>query len=334
VPIIDVHAHVTPERFKEAIRTDGNWYGIGPAAGEIHHGGFAKGLEERFADMDADGVEMQLLSPTIGFYQYGNELDTTRTVARECNDEVAEMVAAHPDRFAGVGTLPMQDVGAAIAELQRIMGEKGLKGAILDDHVLGRTYDEPEFRPFFRAADELGAVLFFHQGGDTCVVHRISRYKLGNAIGNLADRTITFASLVMGGVMDECTNFKPLLGHAGGYTAFGIARMDKTSGALKPNRAEDGEMRPPFGRGDGEYNLQRPPSEYLDRFYYDCCTYDEDALRFLINKVGSDRVMLGTDYPAPMFLEDPVEWINSLDSLSDAEKQQILSGNATAMLGL
>jgi aminocarboxymuconate-semialdehyde decarboxylase len=160
------------------------------------------------------------------------------------------------------------------------------------------------------------------------------RYKLGNAIGNLADRTITFASLVMGGVMDECTNFKPLLGHAGGYTAFGIARMDKTAGALAPDRAEDGEMRPPFGRGEGECNLQRPPSEYLDRFYYDCCTYDEDALRFLINKVGSDRVMLGTDYPAPMYLDDPVNWINGLDSLTDAEKQQILSGNASALLGL
>ena len=334
MPINDVHAHVTPERFKQAIAKDGNWYGIGAAAGEIHHGGFANSLEERFAEMDRDGIEMQMLSPTIGFYQYGNELDTTKTVARECNDEVAEMVAAHPDRFSGVGTLPMQDVDSAIAELQRIMGDKGLKGAILDDHVLGRTYDEPEFRPFFQAADELGAVLFFHQGGETCVTYRIKRYKLGNSIGNLADRTITFASLVMGGVMDECTNLKPLLGHAGGYTAFGIARMDKTAGALPPNRAEGGEMRPPFGRGEGEYNLQRPPSEYLNRFYYDCCTYDEEALRFLINRVGIDRVMLGTDYPAPMFLEDPVNWINSLSSLSDSEKQQILSGNAMSMLGL
>ena len=334
MPIIDVHAHVTPERFKQAVAKDGNWYGLEAKVGEIHHGGFANSLEERFAEMDRDGIEMQMLSPTIGFYQYGNDLDTTRTVARECNDEVAEMVAAHPEKFSGVGTLPMQDTDAAVAELQRIMGEKGLKGAILDDHVLGRTYDEPEFRPFFRAADELGAILFFHQGGDTCVVRRISRYKLGNAIGNLADRTITFASLVMGGVMDECTNLKPLLGHAGGYTAFGVPRMDKTAGALHPNRADDGEMRPPFGRVEGEYNLQTPPSAYLDKFYYDCCTYDEDALRFLINKVGIDRVLLGTDYPAPMFLEDPVNWINSLDSLTDSEKQQILSDNATAMLGL
>ena len=334
MPIIDVHAHVTPERFKQAVAKDGHWYGLEAKVGEIHHGGFAKNLDERFAEMDRDGIQMQMLSPTIGFYQYGNNLDTTKTVARECNDEVSEMVAAHPDKFSGVGTLPMQDVDAAIVELQRIMGDKGLKGAILDDHVLGRTYDEPEFRPFFKAADELGAILFFHQGGDTCVIHRMSRYKLGNAIGNLADRTITFASLVMGGVMDECPNFKPLLGHAGGYTAFGVPRMDKTSGALHPNRAENGEMRPPFGRGEGEYNLQTPPSAYLDKFYYDCCTYDEDALRFLINKVGIDRVLLGTDYPAPMFLEDPVKWINSLTSLSDSEKQQILSGNASAMLGL
>src|SRR5688572_11271223 len=175
MPIIDVHAHVTPERFKEAIAKDGNWYGIPAAAGELHHGKFAGSLEDRFADMDADGIEMQLLSPTIGFYQYSNTLDTTKTVARECNDEVAEMVAAHPDKFSGVGTLPMQDIDAAIAELQRIMGDKGLKGAIIDDHVLGKTYDEPEFLRFYEAADELGAILFYHQGGDTCVVHRISR---------------------------------------------------------------------------------------------------------------------------------------------------------------
>jgi aminocarboxymuconate-semialdehyde decarboxylase len=334
VPIIDVHAHVTPERFKEAIRTQGHWYGLPSTAGELELADFAKDLNFRYESMDALGVDMQMLSPTIGFYQYGNDLDTTRTVARECNDEIAEMVAADPDRFCGVGTLPMQDVDAAIAELQRIMGDHGLKGAIIDDHVNGRTYDEPEFRPFFKAAEELGAVLFFHQGGDTCVIHRISRYKLGNAIGNLADRTLTFATLVFSGIMDECPDLKPLLGHGGGYTAFGIARMDKIAGALEPNRDADGTMRPPFGRREGEYDLQRPPSSYLDRFYYDCCTYDERALRYLIDAVGIDRVMLGTDYPAPMFLWDAVNWINSMDSLTAGEKEAILSGNATKLLGL
>jgi aminocarboxymuconate-semialdehyde decarboxylase len=334
MPIIDVHAHVTPERFKEAIRTQGHWYGIPAAAGELHLGGFAKGLSERYAEMDELGVDMQMLSPTIGFYQYGNDLETTTTIARECNDEVAQMVAADPERFCGVGTLPMQDVDAAIAELRRIMGDHGLKGAIIDDHVNGRTYDEPEFRPFFQAAEELGAVLFFHQGGDTCVLHRISRYKLGNAVGNLADRTLTFATLVFGGIMDEHPHLKPLLAHAGGYTAFGIARMDKVAGYLTPDRGADGTLQPPFGRGTGEYDLQRPPSSYLDRFYYDCCTYDERALRYLIDTVGIDRVMLGTDYPAPMFLWDAVNWINGMDSLTGDEKEAILSGNAAKLLGL
>jgi aminocarboxymuconate-semialdehyde decarboxylase len=334
VPIIDVHAHVTPERFKEAVRTQGNWYGLQAAVGELQHGKFASGLSERYADMDALGVDRQMLSPAIGFYQYGNELETTRAVARECNDEVAEMVAADPDRFCGVGTLPMQDLDAAITELQRIMGDHGLKGAIIDDHVNGRTYDEPEFRPFFKAAEELGAVLFFHQGGNTCVIHRISRYKLGNAVGNLADRTLTFATLVFGGIMDECPDLKPLLAHAGGYTAFGIARMDKIAGALDPDRGADGTLQPPFGRGPGEYDLQRPPSSYLDRFYYDCCTYDECALRYLIDTVGADRVMLGTDYPAPMFLWDAVNWINGMESLTADEKEAILSSNATKLLGV
>jgi aminocarboxymuconate-semialdehyde decarboxylase len=334
VPIIDVHAHVTPERFKEAIRTQGHWYGLQSTAGELELGDFAKGLSERYASMEALGVDMQMLSPTIGFYQYGNDLETTRTVARECNDEIAEMVAADPNRFCGVGTLPMQDVDAAIAELQRIMGDHGLKGAIIDDHVNGRTYDEPEFRPFFKAAEELGALLFFHQGGDTCVLHRIGRYKLGNAVGNLADRTLTFATLVFGGVMDEFPDLKLLLAHAGGYTAFGIARMDKIAGALEPNRAADGTMQPPFGRRAGEYDLQQPPSSYLDRFYYDCCTYDERALRYVIDTVGIDRVMLGTDYPAPMFLWDAVNWINGMDSLTADEKEAILSSNATKLLGV
>ena len=334
MPIIDVHAHVTPERFKEAIRTQGHWYGLPAATGEIQHGGFAKGLSDRFVEMDELGVEMQMLSPTIGFYQYDNDLDTTRTVARECNDEVAEMVIAHPDRFCGVGTLPMQDVDAAIAELQRIMGDHGFKGAILDDHVNGQTYDEPQFRRFFAAAEELGAVLFFHQGGSTCVVSRISRYKLGNAVGNLADRTLTFATLVFGGIMDAHPDLKPLLAHAGGYTAFGIARMDKIAGAFEPDLGADGMLQPPFGRGEGEYDLQRPPSSYLDRFYYDCCTYDEHALRYLIDTVGIDRVLLGTDYPAPMFLWEAVDWINDMDSLTADEKTAILSGNATKLLGV
>lgn len=331
MPVIDMHAHLTPERYKEAIRTRGEWYGLDRTSGEIDRGGFNKPLSERLAEMDSLGVDMQLITPTIGFYQYDNELEVTKRIHRECNNEIAETVEQHPTRFLGMATVPMQDTASAIAEMERAMGELGLRGVILNDHVVGRTYDEPDFLPFFAAAEELGAILFFHQGGDTCVTHRIQRYKLPNAVGNLTERALVYATLVFGGVMDRFPNLKPLLAHAGGYTAYGVARMDKVAGALEPGAAE--EMTPPFGANDG-FVQKLPPSRYLDRFYYDCCTYSGPVLRFLIDTVGIDRVVLGTDYPAPMFLTDAVNWVAGLPELSDDEKEAVLSKNSTSLLGL
>lgn len=333
VAAIDMHAHVTPERFKRAIRTEGSWHGLGPAAGELGLGGFDKSLEVRLTEMDSLGVQMQLVAPNVGFYQYTNELEVTNRIARECNDEIAEMVQAHPDRFAGLGTLPMQHVTSAITEMERVIGDLGLEGIMINDHAAGRTYDEPEFLPFFQAAESAGAIVFFHQGGGTCVDHRTKRYKLGNAVGNLTERALVFAALVFGGVMDRCPDLKPLLAHAGGATTFGIARMDKVCGAYDA-RDTSGALVPPFGRGpDDLYALTRPPSDYLTRFWYDCCTYSGPVLRFLIDTVGIDRVVLGTDYPAPMVLDDAVNWVMSLAELTGDEKQAILADNPATLLG-
>ena len=197
--------------------------------------------------------------------------------------------------------------------------------------MLGDTFDDPKFRPFFQAAEDLGAVLFFHQGAGNIIETRTAKYKLTNAIGNLTERTLAYATLVFGGVMDEFPNLRPLLAHAGGYTAFGIPRMDKVAGALEGGYPESG-LTPPFAIDD--ITITKAPSEYLREFYYDCCTYDEMSLRFLIDRVGVDKVVLGTDYPAPMFLPDAVNWINSLESLTENEKDAILVSNATTWLGL
>jgi aminocarboxymuconate-semialdehyde decarboxylase len=331
MPVIDMHAHVTPERFKKAIRERGAWHGLDSRAGELGLGGFDKTLSERLDEMDALGVDVQLVTPNVGFYQYGNDLEVTLLVARECNDEIAEMAEQHPDRFAGLATLPMQDVPSAITEMERAMLTLGLRGVIVSDHVAGKTYDEPEFIPFFQAAEELGAIVFFHQGGDTVVNHRIRRYKLGNAVGNLTERALVYATLVFGGVLDRFPDLKPYLAHGGGYTSFGIARMDKVAGALED--PSSGGFIPPFGAGDG-FSQMLPPSAYLDRFVYDCCTYSGPALRYLIDTVGVDRVVLGSDYPAPMFLNDPVRWVEGLPELSAVEKEAILRDNPTRMLGL
>jgi predicted TIM-barrel fold metal-dependent hydrolase len=119
MPVIDMHAHLSPERYKEAIRAGGEWYGLDAGPGELDSGRFAQSLPERLADMDALGVDMQLITPTIGFYQYDNELEMTKRIQRECNDEIAETVAAHPTRFAGMATVPMQDTKSAVAEMER-----------------------------------------------------------------------------------------------------------------------------------------------------------------------------------------------------------------------
>ena len=326
MPVVDIHNHVTPRRFRDAIEKQGQWHGLGPDVGELHIPRFSISPEDRIEEMDRMGVDVHALTINTGFFKYDLDADVVKVIARECNEELAEMTRAHPDRYTALASVPLQNVPLAIDEMAYAMSELGFKGVTIGDHVDGRMLDEKEFRPFWRSVEELGAVVFFHQCSATVVESRTERYGLPNTIGNLTDRAITFGTLVYGGVMDEFPGLKICLGHAGGYTAFGIARMDKgwRAGAM--------ENMPEFE--DARTHLQRPPSDYLSRFYYDSCTYTEESLRFLIDMVGIDQVVLGTDYPAPMILDDAVNWINSLESLTASEKDAILSANPTRLLGL
>lgn len=315
---IDIHAHVTPPSFLRTLEEGKEWHGIRsyPQGRSVPKTLWTP--EQRLADMDSLGVDVHVLSTNAFFYNYDKDAAVVTAMARECNDEVAQMVKDHPDRFAGLCTLPMQDVKATIAELERGMTQLGLKGAMIDDSVNGRTYDEPEFLPFWRAAEQLGAVIFVHQGAPTVVSYRIGRYHLPNTIGNLAERAITFASLVFGGVMDQCPDLRVCLAHGGGYTCFGIGRMDRGWQV----------------RSEARLHIQQPPSAYLRKFYYDCLTHSEAALRFLIDTVGIDRVVFGTDWPYDMAQDWPVAWVNSLASLTQEEKEAILWKNLEKLLGI
>jgi len=148
-------------------------------------------------------------------------------------------------------------------------------------------------------------------------------------VGNLVERILTFGTLVHGGVMDRFPGLKVCLLHGGGYTAFGIARMDKGWEAASLDY-----MRAYSAGEDARQSITRPPSAYLGRFYYDCATFSEPTLRFLIDTVGIDRVVFGTDYPCPMQIIDPVNWVNGLAGLTAEEKQAILCANPRRMLGL
>jgi aminocarboxymuconate-semialdehyde decarboxylase len=261
---------------------------------------------------------VHVVSPYVGFYNYELPVEAARATAQAINDEIADMARTRPERFAGLGTLPMQDVKASIAELERCMVKLGLKGAEINDHINGRTLEEPEFRPFWKAAEQMGACIFFHQAGETLVAARSKRYHLPNTIGNLADRAVTFATLVFGGVMDAHPDLKIVLGHGGGYTCFGIGRMDHGWQV----------------RSEARVHITQPPSAYLRRFYYDCIVYDEPALRYLIDRVGVDRVVFGTDWPYDMALDWPVSWILGMASLTQEEKEAILWKNLERLLNL
>ena len=316
---IDIHAHISPEGFVQAFQNGGTWHGMeaGSVPNMLYNPRTSWSPQQRIADMNSLGVDVQVLSTNAFFYNYEMDASTVAAMDRECNDYVARLVKDYPDRFAGFANLPMQDVSAAVAELERSMG-MGLKGAMIGDHVNGKTFDDPEFMPLWKSAEASGAVFLIHQGGDTIVSPRSDRYHLPNTIGNLADRAVTFASFVFGGVMDACPDLRVCLCHGGGYTCYGIGRMDRGWQVRQEARA----------------NISQPPSKYLDKFYYDCLTHSEEALRYLIDSVGIERVVFGTDWPFDMATDWPVSWILGLESLTSEEKEAILHGNLERLLGI
>ncbi len=316
---IDIHAHISPEGFIHAFRNGDTWHGLGAdsASNMAYNPRTAWTPEERIADMDSLGVDVQVLSTNASFYNYDMDASVVTAMARECNDYVARLARDWPDRFAGFATLPMQDVSASVAELERSM-RLGLKGAMIGDHVNGKTFDDPSFMPLWKSAEASGALFLIHQGGSTIVSPLNNSYHLPNTIGNLAERTVTFASFVFGGVMDACPGLRVCLCHGGGYTCYGIGRMDR-----------GWQVRP-----EARVHITQPPSKYLDRFYYDCLTHSEEALRYLIDTVGIERVVFGTDWPFDMATDWPVSWILGLESLTMEEKEAILHGNLERLLGL
>jgi aminocarboxymuconate-semialdehyde decarboxylase len=312
---IDVHTHLTPVRFRSIVLTGKNWHGMTLEDGELDNPKNLWSIDQRLNEMDNLGVDTQVVSPTDAFYQYDRDSEITQKIAKECNDEISQLSMNYPDRFIGLGTLPMQDVETAVKMMENGM-DQGLIGFMIDDQVVGLTYDDPVFDMFWRCAEELGSFILIHQFGPTVTQTRTRRYFLHNTVGNLVDRTLTFGCLVGGGVMDRYPDLKICLGHAGGYVPYAVDRMDKGWETFPKYRGEASQL----------------PSIYLNRFYYDTVTFTDENLRFLIDKVGIDRVILGSDWPAPMAVTDPVKRVTESAVLRESEKKKILSGNMSRIL--
>jgi aminocarboxymuconate-semialdehyde decarboxylase len=329
---IDIHAHLIPQSLWHTVASGREWYGTrfepGDGLGSTVTNGKRFRIatpkvrftpEERLADMDAQGVDVQVLSIHMPLASYHLAATQGRQLAREVNDEIAALTRQWPQRFAGLATLPVQDVGAAIDELDRAVNVLGLKGAELDTEVNSDNWDDPRFLPLFKAAEAMGAVLFFHpQPHHNLILQRTGRYALANSLGVIVEDTLIVAILIFSGILDACPDLKVCIAHGGGLACFGMGRLDH-GWRVRPEARE---------------HIAKPPSSYQRRLHYDCVVGSEAALRFLIDRVGADRVVLGSDWPFVRWDPSPVAWVEGLQSLHQEEKDKILWQNTTKLLGL
>jgi aminocarboxymuconate-semialdehyde decarboxylase len=329
---IDIHAHVVPQAMWRLADARQEWYGYrhepGDGIGSVVSNGkritFSSPKarltpEERLRDMDAQGVDIQVLSIHTPFFGYHLDPAQGRQLAREVNDEIAAMVRQHPGRFAGLGTLPVQDVKASIDELERAVTGLGLKGVELDTVVNGENWDEPKFLPLFKAAEAMGALLFFHpQPQHNFMMQRAGRHGLPNSLGVIVEDAIVVAVLILGGILDACPGLTVCIAHGGGPACYAMGRIDRGWHSTPPERR----------------TIPRPPSSYQRRLFYDTVVGSEKALRLLLDEVGADRVLLGSDWPFVPWHPSPVAWLQGLATLTPDEKEKILWRNVESLLKL
>jgi len=327
--VVDVHAHLLPRSAIAAAEKGADWFGsrietdalgrpeIVTGDYRVSMGGPAHwaSIEERLARMDDAGVNRQVISLNPILFRYYLDPGDAIECSKAVNDEIAGIVADHPDRFAGFGTLPMQDPTVAVEELERLMSAAGMVGVSVGTHVGGLNWDEPDLFPVLEAAEQSNALVFVHPAASR-LKEALPRYHMRNYIANPTETTIAIGSLIFGGILDRLPGLRLLFAHGGGYACWAFARFDHGH-----------QVRP-----EAREHIARLPSDYLGSLWYDSLVHGYGNLRRLIDVVGLDRVVLGTDFPADMGQPDPVAWIEGSD-LSDAEKGAILGSNAEVMLG-
>jgi aminocarboxymuconate-semialdehyde decarboxylase len=266
--------------------------------------------------MERTGVDHQVLSTVPVMFSYWAKPEHTRELARYLNDHLATVVAAHPHRFSGLGTVPLNDPDMAVAELERCMLELGMTGVEIGTNVAGADLDDPRFLPFFQRAAELDALILVHPW-QVVGRGRLSRYYFLYTVAMPSETAFAVGALLFGGVLERAPGLRLVFAHGGGSVPFIIGRMERGWQVWEPAR----EL------------LAQPPSTQLSECYFDSIVWDEASLELLVRRVGADRVLLGSDYPFVMGEDRPGELIQRA-ALSDEEKGLLLGGNAERLLAL
>ncbi|MGZ5122597.1 MAG: amidohydrolase family protein [Burkholderiales bacterium] len=324
---IDLHNHVIPPTVVAALERNPTRYGmsIDDKDGKRYfnsHGRPAE-LQKVFYDADAkiawmDENKLDIAAISVGppIYFYWLSPDIGLEAAKLANDGIAQMVAKHPARLRGMAHLPMQDPDAAIAELERVVKQYKFKAVEIGTSIEGVALADPRFRKVLKTIEQLGCFIFTHpyqclaEGG-------MDEYYLRNFVGFPLDTTLMVAHLMYSGALDELKKLKILLPHGGGYVPYQIGRF-----------IHGFNVRP-----EPKMKTKTSPKDLLRRFYFDALTHDAQAARHLINMVGPDRVVIGSDHPFDMGPADLMGGIDAIPDLSASEREYICSLTALSLLG-
>lgn len=300
---IDIHAHTVPNDFiaevfvavpsiaPKIVKRDSEWwfeYPDGRISGPIPEGMFDVGA--RLADMDKTGVSVQALSVPPPHFNYRLGDEEAAIAARLHNDSMISMARLHPERFVVLGHLPMQSESLAIAELERLVAIDEVVGLELGTNVAGLNLGDPRHEALWQAIDAAGLAVVLHPGADVAGADRMHDHYIHNYVGNPTDSTVAAASLLFQGVLTRNANLRFALLHGGGFLPYQIGRFD-----------HGWSVRP-----ESRTHLPERPSTLMHRFWFDTLTHDDLSLRFLHDRVGDDRLCLGSDYPFDMANPDPV----------------------------
>lgn len=331
--VVDVHAHYVSRDLIEEARRNGTRYGVAverDAEGRdrLVFTGTGTRIRPFFPDLcdlslrrpglARASVDVQVVSTWTDIAGDGLPAEEGARWARLQNETLAAGAAASGGAFAAMGTLPLQSVPHALAELDHLVRNLGLRSVEIGTHIAGRELDDEAFRPVWKRLAELDVLVFLHPPLAPIGADRVGAYFLNNLISYPADTTVAAARLLFGGVMHDYPGLKVCLAHGGGFLPYQIGRMDR------------GFAVHPACQGV----LDRPPSELLGAFHYDTITHDTRTLAFLLAMVGPDRLLYGSDQPFEML--DPLgpARLRDVPGLGEADRAAIGGGNARRLFGL